>query len=158
MSETTKLLEQAQACEHAGFTAMAATLKQKADAARRMAIAYEKYRYVRDENVVAFQKRLYDTTLRHEGAYPNLFHVYDQLTFSPIETYGAVPPREVLDKVTEARREGLFDALEVAKIESTREYKDPIVFGRIEGCPDRFYVTQWDSDVSIADLIGPNEG
>ena len=57
-----------------------------------------------------------------------------------------------------SRHLGVFDTFEVAKIESTRVYRDPIVFGRISGCDDRFYIAQYDDDVKIEDLLGPNEG
>jgi hypothetical protein len=47
-----------------------------------------------------------------------------------------------------------FDSFEIAKIQWKREIKDPILFGRIDGCPDRFYVSQWDDDVRIEDILG----
>lgn len=155
---TAALLEQAKACEAAGFTGMAKELMEKADRARRLAIAYEKYRYVRAEKIRAFNDKLIATTGRQEGNYPNLYQVFDQLVMGPIEAYDAVPPGDVLEKVKAAKAEGIFDTMEVAKIESTRVYRDPIIFGRINGCTDRFYICQWDDDVKIEDILGPNEG
>ena len=72
--------------------------------------------------------------------------------------YPSAPPQAVLDKVEEAQKVGCFDAFEVCKVESVREYKDPIVFGRITGCPDRFFIAQWDNDVKIEDILKENEG
>ena len=60
--------------------------------------------------------------------------------------------------MSEAKARGIFDTFEVAQIDSVVEYKDPIVFGRIEGCGDRFFVAEWADDVSITDLIGDHEG
>ena len=40
---------------------------------------------------------------------------------------------------------------EIAQIEEVVIEKDPILFGRINDCADRFYIAQWDDDVSAAE-------
>lgn len=51
-----------------------------------------------------------------------------------------------------------FDTFEIAKIEAVEERKDPIVFGCITGCPDKFFIAQWDDDVKIEDILTESEG
>ena len=34
-----------------------------------------------------------------------------------------------------------------------KEIKDPIVFGVINGCPDKFFISQWDDDIKIDDIF-----
>lgn len=155
MPNLTKHIELAQA---AGFHAAAQKTREVADRAARMAKAYEFYRFVSEEKIQAFQKQLKEKTFRSEGQYPALFENYDVLSFTPAQDYPDMPPPEIMEKVKQTVETGIFDTLEVAKIESTRIYRDPIIFGRIQGCPDRFYICQYDDDVKIEDLLGPNEG
>jgi hypothetical protein len=35
-----------------------------------------------------------------------------------------------------------------------KEVIDPIIFGKIDGCTDRFFIAQWDDDVKIEDIVG----
>jgi hypothetical protein len=80
-----------------------------------------------------------------------------QLTFCPIERYDRdVPPQDVLEKIEAAKKSGCFDSFEIAYVEEVK--KDPIVFGRIDGCSDRFFIAQWDDDVSIEQIIMASEG
>jgi hypothetical protein len=115
----------------------------------KMAIAYEHYRAVRQEHIDRFDKKLHEETFnKKDGS-------YKRLVFENIKETTKIPPAAVLDKVQEAIDRGCFDSLEVCHI---REVKDPIIFGRIEKCPDRFFIGQWDTDVSIDDILKPNEG
>lgn len=155
MPNLTEHIELAQA---AGFHAAAQKILEVADRAARMAKAYEFYRFVSQEKIEAFQKRLKEKTFRSEGQYPNLFENFDILSFTPAQDYPDMPPPEIMEKVKQTVATGIFDTLEVAKIESTRVYRDPIIFGRIYGCPDRFFVAQWDEDVKIEDLLAEHEG
>jgi len=155
----TKLAEHAAMAAEAGFTAAAAQAEAVADRAGRLARAYEHYRFVKAEKIAEFNLRLYNETLRRTGqAGRNMNDHYDKLSFTPVEKYATLPPADVLAKVKEAAGARIFDTMEVAKIESVVEYKDPIVFGRIEGCTDRFFVAQWGSDVQITDLLGEHDG
>jgi hypothetical protein len=83
---------------------------------------------------------------------------YDRLVGYPIEEYSEVPPMDCLMDLKTAKDRNCFDTFEVAKVESVVERPDPIIFGRIEGCPDRFFITQWDDDVSIEQILQENVG
>lgn len=153
------IVDHAALAEQAGFTAAATEAQKLADRARRMALAYEHYRYVTPQHVEKFNARLKEQTLKRTGRTGlDLCEHYDVLAFTLIGGYKDLPPADVLEKVKAAKDQKIFDTLEVCKVSSVVEYKDPIVFGRIEGCGDRFYIAQWDDDVKIEDLIGPNEG
>lgn len=163
MAETTQsfpqLDEHVQALMDAGFTEAAVQAAKKVALAGKLARAYEHYRFVSFEKISAFNERLYQQTLKRTGqAGSDLRHRYDTLRLRSVGEYPAIPPKDVLDKVKTAAKQGIFDSFEVADIESVVEYKDPIVFGLIEGCTDRFFIAQWGDDVQISDLIGANEG
>ena len=145
--------------EKLGFTQASKDLKVKEELKRKMTIAYEHFRYVRPEKIDKFNEKLKQETLKRTGKQGlNAYDNYDKLAFIPIATYGTIPPTEVLEKIEEAQAFGCFDEFEIAKIESVKEYKDPIVFGKINGCSDLFFVAQWDNDVRIEDLLMSNEG
>lgn len=138
----------------AGFEAAADKFDLIADRQRRLVQAYEFYRYVSKAKIEAFQARLKDSTIKIDG-YTTTF---DQLVFEPVEKYAGMPPKDVLEAVSVAKERGIFDVLEVASIQTQRVVADPIVFGRITGCPDRFFVAQWGDDVKLTDLIGEHDG
>ena len=145
--------------EKLGFTQASKDLKVKEELKRKMTIAYEHFRYVRPEKIIVFNEKLKQETIKREGKKgANLYENYDKLAFTPIAQYGTIPPTEVLEKIEQAQKIGCFDEFEIAKIESVKEYKDPIVFGKITGCSDLFFIAQWDNDVKIEDILMPNEG
>lgn len=142
-----KAEEQVQALEAAGMTAAASKLREAVGLRRKLAVAYEHYRFVKPEKIEAFRKKLHEAT-RKAGSYKDL-------SFTPLEKYTQVPPADVVQAVVEARGRQCFDSFEVAHI---IEVKDPIVFGRVNGCADRFFIAQWDDDVRIEDILRPEEG
>lgn len=146
-----KLDEQVAALEAAGMVAAATKLKEAAAMRRKLAVAYEHYRFVRPEKIEAYCERLKKATYR-EGKYSATWR---ELSFTPLEKYPQVPPADVVKATTAARGMQCFDVFEVAHI---IEVKDPIVFGRVNGCADRFFIAQWDDDVRIEDILNPNEG
>jgi len=133
--------------ERLGFKAAGAKVKELSVRKRKMANAYENYRFVRPEKIDAFNAKLMNQS-RKGGD-------YKCLTFTPVDQYSEVPPAHVLDKLEVAMERKCFDSFEVAHIINV---KDPILFGRIQGCPDRFFIDQWDDDVRIEDILKPNEG
>lgn len=133
--------------ESLGFTKAARNVKEMAVKKRKMAIAYEHYRFVRPEKIDDFNKKLF---AKRKNDYS-----FDKLSFTPLKDYPEVPPTDVLDCLEGAVQHQCFDAFEVAHIVNV---KDPILFGRVEGCSDRFYIAQWDDDVKIEDILKPNEG
>lgn len=131
--------------------------KQKV-AFRRLTLAYEHFRHMEQADLDKYNAALKRKTLKTTGRKGvDLVEHYDQVKFTPLAEYSKVPPVDVLDKVEQAMEKGCFDSYEVAEIKGTKEYKDPIVFGRISGCPDRFFIAQWDNDLRIEDIIGTVE-
>lgn len=134
-----------------GFKRAAARIPILIVKQHKMAIAYEHYRFVREEHITRFQDALKAKTYR--GTPDN--NSYQYLAFTPISDFQEIPPAHVLTNLEAATLRNCFDAFEIAHI---REVKDPILFGRIEDCPDRFYIDQWDDDVKIEDILKENEG
>lgn len=135
--------------EKLGFKAASAKVKEMAVRKRKMAIAYENYRYVRPEKIAAFNAKLHDKTYNRKD------RSYQTLDFTGIEYYQGAPPADVLSALEVAQDRQCFDQFEVAYI---RNVKDPILFGGIKGCTDKFYIAQWDNDVKIQDILKDNEG
>ncbi len=145
--------------EKLGLKKAASNLKEKREFKRKMSIAFENFRYVKPEKFEKMNEKLKENTLVEEGDVGvDLYHVYDKLAFISIAEYETIPPQEVLDKIEAAQEFKCFDTYEICKIESVREYKDPIVFGIIKNCPHKFFIAQWDDDIRIEDILKDNEG
>lgn len=126
------------------------TAAKRLDSARRLTIAYAKYGHVTDEAIFKFNEKLKkESMMKSSGVFQ-----YNQLRFTKIGDYGKIPPVAALTRLREAVHDNVFDFFEVADIQSVKEVPDPIIFGRIEGCTDRFYVAQWDDDVTIEEIVG----
>jgi hypothetical protein len=132
--------------ERLGFT----QVTKKIDLAKKLAIAYAKYGFVSEEKITLFNKRLKEETLNEDARAAS----YKKLIFIDLKDYPEAPPVHVLNALENAVTDGIFDRFEIAKIDWIREVKDPIIFGRIKGCTDRFFIAQWDDDVRIEDIIG----
>lgn len=134
--------------ESLGFKFLGNRVRELKEAKRKMAIAYEHYRFVTQEKINDFNRKLREESDKNA-------RTWKELAFTRIEDYDKCPPDDVLDALEKAHGMKCFDNFEVAYI---REVKDPIIFGRITNCSDRFFVGQWDDDVSIDDLLKKNEG
>lgn len=144
-----------------GFHSAALNLQTKLDLKKKLMIAYENYRFVPQEAIDRFNTALYKKTLKKEYKDKNgdyHYQTYDRLGFTEIQNYPECPPQHVIDRMKEAKAHGCFDSFEVAKVATVEVRPDPILFGRINDCNDRFFIDQWDNDVSIDQLIGSNEG
>lgn len=114
----------------------------------KLKMAYAMYGFIKKEQVDKFQDVL--------GLQKAAKGYRKQLSFRKLEDYDRdVPPQEVLEKIEAAKNVGCFDYFEIAFVEEVK--KDPIVFGRIEACSDRFFIAQWDDDVSIEQIIMASE-
>lgn len=142
----------AELLEKVGFRTAAGRVSLLALRKRKLAIAYEHYRYVRPEKVAEFNKRLKAKTIKGKEPYDA---EWQTLAFQSIESYNEVPPLEVLTALAEAQDRNCFDSYEIAYIANV---KDPILFARISECADRFFIAQWDDDVRIEDILAANEG
>lgn len=142
--------------EELGFTTAAKGLKEKRELARKMRIAFEHFRVVQPMHIQKFNEELYArsrTKTSITGSYS-----YQHLAFIPISQYGEVPPATALEALRAAKELKCFDSFEVAKIESVQIIPDPILFGIINGCDNKYFITQWDSDVRIEQLLKEDEG
>lgn len=153
MSEQAKEMATVERLGRLGFKKAHGIVQRLAEKKRKLAIAYEHFRFVKQEKVDDFNKKLRVKTEIRTGV---MGSSYQQLSFTPVENYEKVPPTEVLDALEQAQDLRCFDSFEVAHIVEVKE--DPILFGRINGCSDRFFISQWDQDVRIEDLLGKNEG
>ncbi len=158
-SETAISVPETDLLAAAGFAAAAESVKKQRTMARKLRIAFEFHRIVTPGNIKKFQDDLKTKTLKMDGKnqWGNI-ETYDRLLFTKVEDYKECPPREVLEEVKKAKARGIFDRFEVATIQSVTTVPDPIVFGVIDGCENKFFVAQWGSDVSIEQLLAEDEG
>lgn len=138
--------------EELGFTQAASGLKLKRELARKMRLAFEHFRVVTPEHIKRFNEEL------HNRSYDKHTYTYQRLKFTLIAQYGEIPPAPALESLREAKRIGCFDRFEVATIESVTVVPDPVLFGCIDGCDNKYFIAQWDDDVKIEDILRPNEG
>lgn len=165
---------------------------------RKLALAYEHYRFVEPHIMENFKKALKAKTLVIKEVCPicqgekkvqlgklatgfasfslagrNPYEVvscsycrqtgaktqtFDTVKMTALRSYAKVPPMDCLLDLQKAKNLGCFDGFEVAEVESVIEKPDPIIFGSINGCNDRFFVTQWDNDISIEQILKEHEG
>lgn len=143
-----------------GFEAAANETKAKRALARKLRIAFEHFRVVEPGQIKRFNEELHNKTLNRNPTIDNPYGypVYQVLKFTPTNQYAGVPPVEVLEKLKEAKKLDCFDAFEVATIESVQVVPDPVLFGVITGCQNKYFIAQWDNDVSIEQILRPEEG
>ena len=140
--------------EKLGLKAASKRVIELRERKRKLALAYEHYRFVRQEKIDAFNQKLQKETQKDmKNGYE-----YKTLSFTALESYEATPPESVLDALETAIGRNCFDSYEVAHIVTKVVTPDPILFGRIKACSDRFYIAQWDNDVRIEDILKSNEG
>lgn len=132
---------------------------------RKMSIAYENYRVISPEIFERFDLQLKEKTYKKESTGQYTYtEKWQKLIFIKLSEYGQVPPPDCLMDLKKAKDFGCFDNFEVAKTIEVENYvdntprPDPIIFGLIDGCVDKFFITQWDDDVSIEDILNENEG
>lgn len=138
-----------------GFTKASNEIKGKLALKKKLAIAYEFFRVVTPEAMQAYQDKLKEKTIVYndpENKWKGC--TYDRVRFTPIEETEHIPPEQCLYQLEQAQKRECFDTYEVADIETVNVRPDPIIFGRIEGSPDRFFITQWDDDIDINDILG----
>jgi len=137
-----------------GLTEAANKMKRQRELARKLRIAFEHFRVVTPEQVTRFQSELLEKRTR--GAYGS--YSYQSLKFTALEAYPNVPPAEVLQKIRGAKELKCFDRFEVLTLETVEVIPDPVVFGIIDGCDNKYFVAQWDDDVKIEQILREHEG
>lgn len=135
-----------------GLTAAASKIDHLKSLKRKMMVAYEHYRYLTPEKIEAFNKKLYARTFDVRT------YMYQRLSMTALEHYTEVPPADVLAKLQEALDRKCFDRYEVAHIVTEVKIPDPLLLGIINGCKDKFFVAQWDTDIAIEDILKEHEG
>lgn len=138
-------MTQVERLEKLGFKKATKKIVESRDMYKKLHIAYQHYDFVTPEDVEKFKSALRART--EKDSKTSL--AYDTLAFIEVKDYQEAPPAEVLDKMAEAIERECFDTFEIAKIESVKEVKDPILFGKVKECGDYFFICQWDSDVTI---------
>jgi len=142
-----------------GFVKVATKVKEEVSFPAMLQEAYKHYPFITPEAIKKFNEELFKKTRirtsRGGGMYDN---TYDKLVFCKIADYPSAPPKEVLDDMQTAKDRGCFDTFEIGLIESIKEVEDPILFGRVKGCNDLFFVSQWDNDVKFEDLVKATDG
>lgn len=152
-TETIVKIASVEQLEKRGFTKAAKDLKDLLDRKRKLMLAYEYYKFITPSNVARFNLQLRAKTgTNMDDAWAMQ---YKMLDFVGIGNYEKVPPESVLQNLEIAQDRKCFDSFEVAYI---KDVKDPLLFGRIARCPNRFFIDQWDDDVTIDQLISANEG
>lgn len=68
----------------------------------------------------------------------------------PIKEIEELPPNDVLIKLAEHKQRNVFDYFTIAKV---KNMYDPLLFGRIEGSTDRYFIAQWGDDINLDDVI-----
>ena len=137
-----------------GLSKAAETLIKAKVLTEKLTIAYEHYRFVSLEKITAFNHKLMIETHKEDQRSVD----FKQLMFTPLEKYERVPPVAALDELEVAQSRKCFDMFEIAEIQWIERVKDPILFGRVIGCEDRFFIAQWDDDVNIDDILQGDEG
>lgn len=148
-----------------GLDAAANKLGKKLDLKRKLLIAYEHFRFVEPQIFFRFAKELKEKSYKVEqhDRYAKT-ETWREVVFVHLKDYSEIPPADCLMDLKKAKDMGCFDYFEVAKVEEvtrysdTRPLPDPIIFGCIKGCVDKFFITQWDNDVSIEEILREKEG
>jgi hypothetical protein len=138
-----------------GLTEAANKMKHQRELARKLRIAFEHFRVVTPDQISRFQQELLEK--RRAGLYSGGY-TYQALKFTALESYPNVPPSEVLEKIRGAKELKCFDRFEVLTLETVEVIPDPVVFGIIDGCDNKYFVAQWDDDVKIEQILREDEG
>ena len=142
-----------------GLTQCATRIEEELTVRQKLAVAYEKYRYLTPAKIEAFNVKLREETEKKEGKNQwGKIKSYKRTKMTPLEQYGSVPPETALAALEAAHADQCFDSFEVMTVEWHKEVPDPILFGVIKGCADRFFIAQWDADVKIEDILKDHEG
>lgn len=147
-----------------GMDSAAQNLTKKMDLKKKLTIAYEHFRFVEPHILDRFQNQLKAKTYSEQLEGYLVTRKWRELKLIALKDYKEIPPPDCLMDLKKAKDMNCFDSFYVATVQEVREFvnttpvPDPIIFGQIEGCDDLFFVTQWDDDVSIEEILKENEG
>ena len=132
-----------------GLTAAATLVERQQLAVDKWATAYAHFRFVTPAQVRAFEAKCWG---EHKQV-GSTTHTKN-LVFTALKDYPTIPPKEALHALEAAQALKVFDTFEIAHIEWVVRVPDPILFGCITGCPDRFVIGSWGNDISVEELVG----
>jgi hypothetical protein len=147
-----------------GLEAASNNLSNKINLKNKLTIAYEHFRFVEPHVFERFNDEMKTKTLKidNHNQYQRT-ETYRRLKFVALKDYKEIPPPDCLMDLKKAKEFNCFDSFEVATVEEVSNYydttpiPDPIIFGCINGCVDKFFITQWDDDVSIEEILKESE-
>lgn len=119
-----------------GMKEATSRLTKKKAATQKMHLAYQHFKYVRQEALDSYQAK-------------ELTPHRKRFAYAALAEYPGVPPVEVLDAIESAQKVGCFDEITVMSVE---DVKDPIVWGKVNGCSDLFFIAQWDKDITLEQI------
>jgi hypothetical protein len=140
-----------------GLTEAANKIKHQRELARKLRIAFEHFRVVTADQINRFQNELLHKGTTWGAPYSGGY-TYQALKFTALESYPNVPPSEVLEGIRAAKELKCFDRFEVLTLETVEVIPDPVIFGIIDGCDNKYFVAQWDDDVKIEQILREDEG
>jgi hypothetical protein len=138
-----------------GLNAAADKMKRARELAGKLRIAFEHFRVVTPEQFARFKEELWNQRESNQLTY-GLSYKTPKLT--ALEAYPEVPPAKVLEEIRAAKELKCFDRFEVLTLQSVEVVPDPVIFGIIEGCDNKYFVAQWDDDVKIEQILREDEG
>ena len=168
--------------KESGLDKAANIVNNKISLKLRMEAAYKSYNFIEPATFDKFNKELKERTLKAyqctacngSGIIAKLFivrHVcysclgngyielrFEKLVFIPLNEYEEIPPMDCLLDLKKAvsfsvNEMRIFDSFEVGIIREEIQKPDPVVFGIIDGCVDKFCITQWDDDISFEEIM-----
>lgn len=143
-----------------GFTAAAAGVERDRVLAHKMRVAWENTESVITPEIFAkFCEDLRRQTERKTGQTNQWgeHSTFDTIKLTSLADYPEVPPKEALDALKRVKDLGCFDSFEVATRKSVHVIPDPVIFGRINDCPDRYTVAIWGDDLPIREWLAKDE-
>ncbi len=163
--------------ESLGFGTAARIVAQQKEAAptelrRKLRIAFEHFRVVTPEQAQKFADKLKNKTFTSKTVRNPHYDKRERIdtwiqpVYTRVQMYDKVPPTNVLESLRKAKELDCFDYFEILTLGQARhvEYiplpqpKDPVLFGRINGSDNRYFIDQWDDDVAIEDILREEEG
>jgi hypothetical protein len=62
----------------------------------------------------------------------------------------SLPPTDVLEKMSAAKKDGLFDGFAIIHV---AKVPDPILVGQVNGSEDLYFIAEWGNDISFDEMM-----
>jgi len=121
-----------------GMNKLASRVEEKSHGREAIKKALETFNYLTQRDLDFFRE-----DIRKNGK---------DIKIEKIQDYGTLPPSDVINKLEETQKLGIFDEFVILSIVKV---KDPILFGKVEGFKDLyFFIAQWGDDVTFEEILG----